>query len=113
MKNRWKIVSAVMIGHLLLTGYACDKVVQSGSETAAKEHVAQVCKSADDCVVVKEDCCGCSQGGKAKAVAKSQVKGWISTLDGRCGDIMCMQVISNDPSCNKAATCQDGHCVLE
>jgi hypothetical protein len=113
MKNLAILSFTVVLVHLLLAGYACDKDAHNPSDVGAQEQIGKACANNADCTVVKEDCCGCSQGGKQKAIAKSLVKGFISELDAKCGDMMCIQMISNDPSCKKSAVCRDGQCVME
>ena len=71
------------------------------------------CKSNSDCVVVKADCCGCSQGGSARAVSKAQLAKAVRMLAKWCGaTTMCVQAISTDPSCTRKASCVAGRCVL-
>ena len=70
------------------------------------------CKRDDDCALVKADCCDCSAGGKAIAVAKGRKAGWEKGLAGRCRGVMCVQVLSTDQSCPGRAGCLAGRCAV-
>lgn len=78
---------------------------------AAAEH-GQDCKVDSDCIAINDGCCGCSQGGKKQALAKSMAEDETAKLAVSCAEVMCMQVISNDPSCKKNPICLSGRCVL-
>ena len=68
------------------------------------------CKVSDDCALV-EACCGCKAGGKQIAIRADAVAGFEASRPQRCGDQMCAQVISTDPSCAAEATCgQNDRC---
>ena len=69
------------------------------------------CSTADDCTLV-EACCGCSAGGRRVAIRKDAVAEYDATRAQRCGDSVCAQVISTDPSCNAEATCEAGACTV-
>jgi hypothetical protein len=71
------------------------------------------CKRASDCELVAEDCCGCSSGGKHRAIAKSQRAAYDKRQQARCGaTFACLAVLSGDPSCLMDAGCRGGRCVL-
>ena len=65
---------------------------------------ANSCTTADDCALV-DACCGCNAGGKKIAIRKDAVAGFESSRAQRCGDQVCAQVISTDPSCDAEAIC--------
>jgi hypothetical protein len=68
------------------------------------------CKASDECALV-DACCGCNAGGKQIAIRADAVAGFQGSRQQRCGEQMCAQVISTDPSCNAEATCgQNGRC---
>ena len=67
------------------------------------------CTQDSDCIIVKGDCCGCSAGGTATAINKKFEKEWYEKLPKDC---VCIQVISNHPSCFKEPKCVFNRCVL-
>jgi hypothetical protein len=69
------------------------------------------CTSADECTLV-EACCGCNAGGRRVAIRQDAVAQYDATREQRCGETMCAQVISNDPSCHAEAGCENGSCVV-
>ena len=62
------------------------------------------CTTADDCDLV-DACCGCNAGGKRLAIRKDAVTGFMASREQRCGDVVCTQMISTDPSCDAEAIC--------
>jgi hypothetical protein len=62
------------------------------------------CTTADDCDLV-DACCGCNAGGKRIAIRKDAVAAFTASREQRCGDVMCAQMISQDPSCDAEAIC--------
>ncbi len=71
------------------------------------------CETDEDCVKVDAGCCGCNEGGEAIAIHKNRQSSWEAQLQENCSDVMCPQVISNHPSCEKEAVCVNNECVLE
>jgi hypothetical protein len=65
---------------------------------------ADSCTTAADCALV-EECCGCNAGGKKIAIRMDAVASFESSRAERCGDVMCAQMISTDPSCDAEAIC--------
>lgn len=65
---------------------------------------ADQCTAAEDCELV-DACCGCNAGGKKIAIRKDAVAAFEASREQRCGDTMCAQVISQDPSCDAEAIC--------
>jgi hypothetical protein len=47
------------------------------------------CKTDKDCVAVADDCCPCSQGGKARAIPKKQQDAYEKDRKKRCADTAC------------------------
>lgn len=79
----------------------------SGARQAASH-----CKKDADCVVVPDDCCSCSEGGKQHAVARSARDAYEKERQKRCAGTMCAQMMSQDPSCAQQAVCRAGSCTL-
>lgn len=68
------------------------------------------CKKNSDCVLVKNGCCGCTQGGKAKAINKNKKKDYEASL--KCASIICVSSISRDSSCSAVPKCIAKKCAL-
>lgn len=79
-------------------------------EAAAAKQTA--CTKDSDCVLETEGCCPCTATGKQHAVNKVD-KESEAAFKKRCGDTMCGQAISSDPSCRKKAACVKGVCALK
>ena len=87
-------------------------VLASASGAAAKG-AAAVCRVDSDCVLVPDDCCGCTGGGKQKALPKKDGAGSERARQARCAGTLCTAVMSQDPSCAAtSAICKDGKCTL-
>lgn len=71
------------------------------------------CEKDSECIKIKDDCCGCSAGGKATSINKNFKDEYLGDLQKECKNIMCTQVISNDSSCKKDAVCVNNKCVLK
>jgi hypothetical protein len=79
----------------------------------AKAPAASVdCKTDADCVAVPDDCCPCSEGGKQRAIPKKQKATYEKDRHKRCGETMCTETVSQDPSCAQVAFCGAGICEL-
>jgi len=101
MRIGWKV--ATVIAGLVLA---------SASGAAAKG-AAAVCQVDSDCVLVPDDCCGCTGGGKQKAVSKKDRAGSEKARRTRCAGTLCAEVMSQDPSCAAtSAICKEGKCTL-
>ena len=70
------------------------------------------CKTDKDCVAVADDCCPCSQGGKARAIPKKQKDAHEKDRKKRCADTVCTEMMSTDPSCSQEPFCGAGICEL-
>jgi hypothetical protein len=70
------------------------------------------CKTDADCVVVTDDCCPCSEGGKQRAIPKKERAAYEKDRHKRCQGTMCTEAISQDPSCSQRAMCGAGICEL-
>lgn len=99
------LVTMLGLGGLSLAG---------GDGTPAKQAAPTptACKKDADCVLVPDDCCSCTEGGKQHAIARSGKRAYEATRNKRCAGTMCMQMMSQDPSCSKRAVCNAGSCDL-
>jgi hypothetical protein len=70
------------------------------------------CKTDKDCVIVADDCCPCSQGGKARAIPKKQKDAYEKDRKKRCADTACTDMMSTDASCTQVPFCGVGICEL-
>ena len=70
------------------------------------------CKTDKDCVMVADDCCPCSQGGKARAIPRKQKDTYEKDRKKRCADTACTEVMSTDSSCAQVPFCGAGICEL-
>jgi len=70
------------------------------------------CKTDKDCILVTDDCCPCSEGGKQRAIPKKQKESYEKDRKKRCADTACTEQVSTDPSCTQKAFCGAGICEL-
>jgi hypothetical protein len=70
------------------------------------------CKTDKDCVLVTDDCCPCSEGGKQRAIPKKEKDSYEKDRKKRCTDTACTEQVSTDPSCSQKAACLAGICEL-
>ncbi|HEY6478097.1 MAG TPA: hypothetical protein VI456_16080 [Polyangia bacterium] len=70
------------------------------------------CKTDKDCVLVPDDCCPCSEGGKQRAIPKKEKDSYEKDRKKRCADTACTESVSTDPSCSQTAFCGAGICEL-
>jgi len=71
------------------------------------------CRVDSDCVLVPDDCCGCTDGGKQKAIPKRDKTPHERARQARCAETLCAAVMSQDPSCAAvSAVCKEGKCTL-
>jgi hypothetical protein len=85
----------------------------AGLSGAAGKVAGPVCRSNADCVLVAEDCCGCTGGGKQKAVPRKEKASHERARQARCAGTLCPAVMSQDPSCSAtSAVCKEGQCAL-
>jgi hypothetical protein len=70
------------------------------------------CKVDRDCVVVVDDCCPCSQGGKQRAIPRKGKDAYEKDRKKRCQGTMCTEMMSEDPSCKEVPFCGAGICEL-
>lgn len=84
----------------------------SEHQAAGTRQAASHCKKDADCVLVPDDCCSCSEGGKQHAVARAARDAYEKDRQKRCAGTMCAQVMSQDASCAQQAVCRAGSCTL-
>jgi hypothetical protein len=70
------------------------------------------CKTDKDCVLVADDCCPCSEGGKQRAIPKKEKDSYEKDRKKRCADTACTESVSTDPSCSQTPFCGAGICEL-
>ena len=70
------------------------------------------CKKDADCVVVVDDCCPCSAGGKQRAIPKKEKDSYEKDRKKRCADTACTEAVSTDSTCTQVAICAAGICEL-
>ncbi|MEZ6256002.1 MAG: hypothetical protein R3B92_04500 [Patescibacteria group bacterium] len=68
------------------------------------------CEQNTDCIKVQADACGCTAGGNSTAINKAFEKSWITAFP----QVMCPQVISEDPTCSSTSVpkCVNNRCEL-
>lgn len=70
------------------------------------------CTEDAQCKLTPAHCCTCTAGGAQDAVSTEKFPDVVSRRVEVCPEIMCPQVISQDPSCAaKSARCEQGVCV--
>lgn len=109
VKNFW----ILLVWLVLVSSCSTSRVGELDQSAHAKIEADQACVSDQDCALIKDDCCGCTQGGKQRAVSTIQLKTMLDSLNKQCGETMCIQMMSTDASCFKQALCLDGSCVLQ
>jgi hypothetical protein len=110
--TRWAIVltGLVVIGALVLSLGAVEAKPRKRGKRAAS---ADICKVDADCALVVDGCCGCSSGGKQRAVLTRARPSYEKRRKTMCRQIMCTALMSEDPSCVAGhAVCKDGGCTL-
>src|SRR5688572_23933439 len=99
-----------LCGLILAFGFSSGCTCLSQRVSASSDE-QKSCKSDDDCVLFAADCCGCNQGGKQSAINKKFAAELNKAKQQSCSTTVCMQMISNDPSCKATgAACLNGSC---
>jgi len=102
----------------LLAALAMGAALGGASRAEAKHARAKApaaaldCKVDADCVAVPDDCCPCSEGGKQRAIPKKTKAAYEKDRHKRCGETMCTEVVSQDPTCTQVPFCGAGICEL-
>src|SRR5262245_59432955 len=76
----------------------------AGEVAATKQGGAKApppdCRKDADCVLVPDDCCPCSAGGKQRAIPLAKRDAYEKERRERCAETMCTSMMSTDPSCS-------------
>jgi hypothetical protein len=99
---RAMVASVLTIAALALAG--CGSTPPAADKPAPSEDVGDSCNSGEDCTLV-DACCGCNAGGQKLALHKNAVAAFEESRPQRCGDVVCAQMISQDPTCDAEAIC--------
>jgi hypothetical protein len=108
---RFLVVAAVLVGGSVGVSMLAEAKRGGGGRRAAPADNRD-CKTDKDCVMVADDCCPCSQGGKARAIPKKQQDTYEKDRKKRCADTACTEMMSTDTSCSQVPFCGAGICEL-
>jgi hypothetical protein len=105
---------AVMVAAALVTGAVAFAEGPPRPGTVKKPAAAAVsCRKDSDCVLVADDCCPCTAGGKQRAIPAKDRAAYERTRSEKCAETMCTAAMSTDPSCSATkAVCKAGTCSL-
>jgi len=103
------VLAGATVGGSMFTEAQAKK---GGGKRAPAADNSRDCKTDKDCVVVADDCCPCSQGGKARAIPKKQKDTYEKDRKKRCADTACTEMMSTDPTCSQEPFCGAGICEL-
>ena len=106
---RFLVVVAILAGASMGVSMLAEAKKGGGKRAPADN---RDCKVDKDCVLVADDCCPCSQGGKARAIPKKQKDAYEKDRKKRCADTACTDMMSTDPSCSQEPFCGAGICEL-
>jgi hypothetical protein len=85
----------------------------AGSASAKSKATAAACRKDADCVLVADDCCPCTAGGKQRAIPAKDRAAYERARSEKCAETMCTAAMSTDPSCSATkAVCKAGACTL-
>jgi hypothetical protein len=85
----------------------------AGLSGAAGKAANPACRVNAECVLVAEDCCGCTGGGKQKAIPRKDKDSYERARQARCAGTLCPAIMSQDRSCSASfAICKEGQCTL-
>lgn len=104
---------ALIASLALVLGWSClAEAKRARHKSAAAAASAADCKVDHDCVLVPDDCCPCSQGGKQRAIPKKGKTAYEKDRKKRCAGTVCTEMMSQDPSCAQVPFCGAGICEL-
>ena len=98
---------AVLLGGLGGSWQALAKKTKRAAPASSAD-----CKTDTDCVLVADDCCPCSEGGKQRAIPKKQKDTYEKDRKKRCAGTACTEMMSDDPTCSQKPFCGAGICEL-
>jgi len=108
---RFLVIAAILAGGTVGVSLLAEaKRGGGGSKRAPADN--RDCKTDKDCTIVADDCCPCSQGGKARAIPKKQKDTYEKDRKKRCADTACTEMMSTDTSCTQVPFCGAGICEL-
>ena len=107
---RSRLVMAALAAVFFAGGFHAAEA-RKGKARAPKADAVD-CKKDSDCVVVVDECCPCSQGGKQRAIPKKTKDSYEKERKKNCKDTACTEMVSNDPTCSQVAICAAGICEL-
>jgi hypothetical protein len=107
---RFLLIVAVLGGATVGVSMVAEAKKGGGKRAPAADN--RDCKTDKDCVMVADDCCPCSQGGKARAIPKKQKDTYEKDRKKRCADTACTEMMSTDPTCAQEPFCGAGICEL-
>jgi hypothetical protein len=107
---RFLVAFAVIVGTSVGVSTPAEAKKGAGGKRAPADN--RDCKTDKDCVVVADDCCPCSQGGKARSIPRKQLADYEKDRKKRCADTACTEMMSTDPTCAQEPFCGAGICEL-
>ncbi|MFH1960868.1 MAG: hypothetical protein ABIJ38_01400 [Patescibacteria group bacterium] len=115
--NWTKIILAAVLGLGLLAGVASAGYYYGTQQTQKTEgetgnSAVYGCKGDEDCVLVKDGCCGCTAGGRNTVTNKGSLDLWNKRLLEECVGIACPMVMSDHWTCFAKPACVGGECQL-
>ena len=109
LSSRFRIVLALTV--LGVASFGAPFLAQAKHAKKAPASTVD-CKTDKDCVLVADDCCSCSEGGKQRAIPKKEKDSYEKDRKKRCADTACTESVSTDPSCSQTPFCGAGICEL-
>jgi len=107
---RFLVIVAILGGATVGVSKLAEAKKRGGGNRAPADN--RDCKTDHDCVIVADDCCPCSQGGKARSIPKKQKDTYEKERKKRCAETACTEMMSDDPSCTQVPFCGAGICEL-
>lgn len=68
------------------------------------------CEIDEDCIAVREGCCGCNSGGRSTLINKKYLSNWSSYYALACSGTGCLAVMSDHWTCFAEPKCTDTKC---
>ena len=107
---RFLVIVAILGGATVGVSKLAEAKKGGGAKRAPADN--RDCKTDHDCVIVADDCCPCSQGGKARAIPKKQKDTYEKERKKRCAETACTEMMSDDATCTQVPFCGAGICEL-
>lgn len=110
----WLFIVAIIVVVFIFLGaigyFFLGNEEKSGIWIPADNDSIYSCEKDSDCVPVDNNCCSCNSGGKATFINQKYVSYWENQKKNECSRVMCIQVISDDPSCYGIPICTNNRC---